>query len=65
MVDENKKQDRQQEQATRQTRIKAAVADFLAHGLKQVQAKRATRQAQPAGGLFGDAAPDTGAQGHE
>jgi DNA primase len=43
MVDESKKQDRQQEQAERQTRIKDAVADFFHHGLKEVRQARARR----------------------
>ena len=47
MVDGTKKQDREQEQATRQTRIKAAVAGFFEHGMKQVQAKHARHGARP------------------
>ena len=41
MVEDTKKQDREQGQATRQTRIKAAVADFYRNGLPALQARRA------------------------
>ena len=46
MVDENKKQDRQQEQAQRQDRIKNAVADFYRNGLPALQARRVKRTRQ-------------------
>ncbi len=47
MVTDVRKQEREQDQAQRQTRIRDAMRDFFQHGLKQVQAKQARRQDTP------------------